>query len=104
RNIAGIAYQYEVERNFTRAVKVYTLAHDLTAISSSLYWLNLAEIYSTPDYTNKDYNKAVEYFKKVIDDPEAEAVHKDNAKTNIKGICSIQKPTICLGLDPKYLQ
>ena len=118
RKIAEIAYQYDIEaydylrennqakadEMFDKEIETYELAYNLTAISSSLYWYNLAEIYSNRFYTNYDYNKAIEYFKKVIDDPEAESTHVNNAKTNIKGICTIQKPTACVNLDAKYLQ
>ena len=104
KNIAEIAYTYDLERNFDKAIETYNIAHDLNAISSVSYWYILGGIYSINYYANKDYTKAVEYFKKVVDSSEAETTQKNNAKTSIKGICEVQQPTICLSLDAKYLQ
>jgi len=95
--------QPKTDEFFEYEIKTYNflLKEINISIENYEYLLRLGDIYSNENYSGYDYTAAVNYYKKVIDDPK---VDHYLAKQAIESICD-KKATllICQNIDPKYL-
>jgi len=91
----------EADKMFDKKIEALELSYELEFIESYSYWYNLGSIYSDPQYTEHDYNKAIGYFKKTIDINDY-----IEAKRAIKRICDdiTPQPSACKELEEEYLE
>ncbi len=88
-------FQYEIDL-YSSMINIVNIS-----VENYEYLLRIGDVYSNENFTGHDYTAAVNYYKKVVDDPKITDLI---AKQKIGSICSRSpQPVICLGLDEKYL-
>jgi len=94
--------QIRLGKMFDEKIEILELAYEIKIIKPYSYWFYLGEIYSNPDYSGHDYDRAVDFLKKTLDDEASSTGNFDTqARSKIEWICwytesqGISQPSIC---------